>query len=56
MFNPLISAIGAGNLAVIKPSEVAVNCSESIRKMVDKLDQEYFRAFVGGPEVGKRLT
>jgi aldehyde dehydrogenase (NAD+) len=26
VFNPLISAIAAGNLALVKPSEVAGNC------------------------------
>lgn len=56
LFNPLISAIAAGNLAVIKPSEAAVKCSESIRKMIEKLDQWFFWVVTGGPEIGKKLT
>lgn len=56
LFEPVVSAIAAGNSIVMKPSEVAPLCSAAMRKMIEKLDQDYFRCVEGGPEVGKKLT
>ena len=35
--NPLIYAIGAGNIVIVKPSEIAQNTSAFIKKMIDEL-------------------
>jgi aldehyde dehydrogenase (NAD+) len=40
----------------MKPSEVAPKCSSAMRKMIEKMDQWYFRCVEGGVDVGKRLT
>jgi len=53
MFEPLVSAIAAGNLAVLKPSEVSPSSSAAIRKMIETwMDKRYFRVLEGGAEVG----
>ena len=55
--NPVVSAIAAGNCCMIKPSESSAASSASIFKMVKEgMDQRYFRAIEGGPEVGMKLT
>ena len=38
LFEPVVSAIAAGNSIVMKPSEVAPLCSAAMRKMIEKLD------------------
>ena len=55
LFQPAVSAIAAGNSVVFKPSEVAANSSKVIRKIVESLDQNYFRVYEGGPEVSQQL-
>eukprot|EP00026_Physarum_polycephalum_P006916 Phypoly_transcript_06969.p1 GENE.Phypoly_transcript_06969~~Phypoly_transcript_06969.p1 ORF type:complete len:496 (+),score=87.06 Phypoly_transcript_06969:85-1572(+) len=52
IFNPLIAAIAAGNCVVLKPSEVAANCSKVVAKLVPKyLDNSAVKVFEGGPEI-----
>ncbi|WP_416306552.1 aldehyde dehydrogenase family protein [Neptunicella sp. SCSIO 80796] len=48
---PLVAAIAAGNCAVLKPSELAVNVSALLAKLVpDYLDQHAFVLIEGGVE------
>ena len=55
--DPLISAIAAGNCAVIKPSEMAPAASAVICKIIRKcFDEEYVCAIEGGAEETERLT
>jgi len=56
LFEPVVSAIAAGNAVVMKPSENAPKCSAAMRKMIELMDQDYFRCVEGGPDVGKKLT
>jgi len=52
LFMPLISAISAGNVALLKPSEMSPNCSASCRKLVETyLDNECFKVVEGGAEI-----
>jgi aldehyde dehydrogenase (NAD+) len=54
---PLIAAIGAGNCAVIKPSEMGPAASAAIQKLVDKyLDNDCFRVIQGGVDVAIQIT
>ena len=53
---PLVSAIAAGNVAVVKPSESAVACSALMRSIVESLDQASYRCLEGGPETAKMLN
>lgn len=49
---PLISAVAAGNCAIIKVPELTVHCSKVIRRFVAlSLDPECFQCVQGGPEV-----
>lgn len=49
---PLCTAIAAGNLAIIKPSEMAPATSALIKELVEKyLDKECFAVLEGGPEI-----
>lgn len=53
---PLANAIGAGNMAVIKPSEVAKSSSTIIRKLIEKyLDQKAYKVIEGDADVAKDL-
>lgn len=55
-FLPLISAIAAGNCAVIKPSELAGHSAEVISDIVHNyLDQNLFRVINGDVETAKNL-
>ena len=56
LFEPLVSAIAGGNVALLKPSEVSPATSVVLRKMVGHLDQKYFKLVEGGPEIGSHLT
>jgi len=57
MFEPLVSAIAAGNVALMKPSETSPSSSAVIRKIVEKgLDKRFFRCLEGGPNIGSYLT
>lgn len=52
LLKPLISAIIAGNVALLKPSEMAPNCSASVRKLIETyLDNECFKVVEGGAEI-----
>lgn len=54
--HPLISAIAAGNTAIIKPSELTPNTSAMIRKMVEELfDKQEVAVIEGGVEVSQEL-
>ena len=54
--SPLISAIAAGNCAVIKPSELTPNSSKVISKMVsDLFDENEVAIFEGDANVAKAL-
>ena len=35
-FGPLVAALAAGNTAVLKPSEIAVNCAAAAARLVPK--------------------
>jgi aldehyde dehydrogenase (NAD+) len=53
---PLISAIAAGNAAVLKPSELTPNVSGLLTRMVCEVFTDgSVVAFEGGPEVSKQL-
>jgi len=57
LFEPVVSAIAAGNAVVMKPSEVSPNSSAAMRKAIEwGMDKKFFRMVEGGPEVGKKLT
>ncbi|CAD5267673.1 MULTISPECIES: aldehyde dehydrogenase family protein [unclassified Imperialibacter] len=53
---PLVSAIAAGNTAILKPSELTPNTSKLIAKMVGELfPQGEVAVYQGGPEVTQQL-
>ncbi|XP_038644569.1 aldehyde dehydrogenase family 3 member B1-like, partial [Scyliorhinus canicula] len=53
---PLIGAIAAGNCVVLKPSEVSVNTSALLSKLIPKyLDKDCFAVFIGGPVETRKL-
>jgi len=53
---PLLGAIAAGNCAIIKPSEIAVNTSEVIADLItNTFDPNYIVAITGGVEVSQQL-
>lgn len=55
-FVPLVYAIASGNAAIVKPSEVSVNTSIFIKKMLDELfDESEVAVFEGGPSVAEQL-
>ena len=47
-FIPLISAIAAGNTAVIKTSEVTAACSRVIRELIDEIFDPEYIAYIPG--------
>jgi len=50
------SAIAAGNLVVLKPSELAPNCSKVAVELFEKyLDKEAFVVVEGGPQVATEI-
>ena len=53
---PLISAIAAGNAAIVKPSEMSVASAAVIEKIVSVLDPECYQVVTGGPEVAADLV
>lgn len=54
---PLIAVIGAGNTAVIKPSEVSFRCSKAMKALIDKyLDREAYICIEGQVEVARALS
>lgn len=55
-FGPLVSAIAAGNTAILKPSELTPHCSRLIREIVEELfAPEEVAVFEGEAEVAQRL-
>ncbi|MGG1674357.1 aldehyde dehydrogenase family protein [Neobacillus sp. NRS-1170] len=56
LFNPLIPAIGAGNVCILKPSEMAPATSKISVKIVNELfDESEVAIFEGGVEVANAL-
>ena len=46
---PAISAIAAGNTVVVKPSEITINCSNIISKLINtNFPENYFTVIEGG--------
>jgi aldehyde dehydrogenase (NAD+) len=53
---PLVSALAAGNSAIIKPSELTSNVSALIKKMVEEIfDKDVVHVTEGGPETSQYL-
>jgi aldehyde dehydrogenase (NAD+) len=53
---PLISALAAGNTAVLKPSELTPHVSRVIKSMVDEVfDQSVVCCYEGGVDISKNL-
>ena len=56
MISPLIGAIAAGNCAILKPSELAPQTSNVLKKLIDDtFDLEYIAAIEGGVETSQAL-
>lgn len=54
---PLVSAIAAGNCAVLKPSELAPHTANVLAEILDACFEKRFCALIqGGPETAARLT
>ncbi len=54
---PLVSGLAAGNTVILKPSELAPNTAEIIRKIIEEQFPAYHAAVVtGGGDVAKYLT
>ncbi len=55
-FGPLVSAIAAGNCAIVKPSELTRHTSQVIEEIVeDVFDHSEVAVVQGGPEVSQKL-
>lgn len=53
---PLVSALAAGNTAVLKPSELTPNVSKVIKRMADEVfDPSVVYCYEGGVEISKHL-
>ena len=51
VLGPLVAALAAGNCAILKPSEIAVNCSKVIAELLPQyLDQDAVTVIQGGVE------
>ncbi len=56
-FNPLAGIIGAGNRAIIKPSEFTPRTSELMSRMLrTAFDEDEIAVIEGGPEVGEAFS
>ena len=56
-FSQLSNAIGAGNSALIKPSEIAPHCSAVVAKIIsENLDQRFYRVIEGKSKVAITLN
>ena len=56
VIHPLLGAIAAGNCAIIKPSEIAVNTSEVVADLIaHTFDSSYIAAVTGGVEKSQQL-
>ncbi|XP_071734844.1 aldehyde dehydrogenase family 3 member F1-like [Rutidosis leptorrhynchoides] len=55
-FEPIIGAIAAGNVLILKPSELAPTCSLVLANTIrDYLDNSAIKVIEGGPYVGEKL-
>lgn len=54
-FNPLVSAIAAGNCAIIKPSEVSSHSAGVIKEILEEFPDTFVSVVNGGPEVSEAL-
>lgn len=55
-FEPLIGAIAAGNVVVLKPSELAPSCSSVLANSISTyLDKKAIKVIQGGVSVGQQL-
>lgn len=53
---PLVGAMGAGNCAILKPSELAPATSAVVAKLIkETFEEKYIAAFEGGLEVSQKL-
>lgn len=56
VMSPLVGAIAAGNCAIIKPSEIAVNTSKLVADLIAKtFDSAYIAAVEGGADTSQQL-
>jgi aldehyde dehydrogenase (NAD+) len=56
LLSPLVGAIAAGNTAVLKPSEISLNTSHVLARLIaDTFDPAYVACVEGGPEVAGSL-
>ena len=56
VISPLFGAIAAGNCAIIKPSEIAVNTSEVVADLIaHTFDSSYIAVITGGVETSQQL-
>ncbi len=56
-FGPLVSALAAGNTAVLKPSESTPTCAALMAKMVSEIfDPDHVVVLEGGPELSSHLV
>lgn len=54
--DPLIGAVSAGNTVVLKPSELAAECSAFLAKTIPLyLDRKAIKVIEGGVEVAEKL-
>ena len=54
---PIQGVIGAGNCALMKPSELAPHVSHALAKLCEKyLDNRYYKVVQGQAEVAKKIT
>lgn len=55
-FEPVVSAIAAGNLVVLKPSEYSENTTKVIKEIINEtFNKEYIVVIEGGPEETEKL-
>ncbi len=56
LFSPLVSALAAGNCAVLKPSESAPHTAGAVERLVEEtFPGEYVRVINGGPDIAQAL-
>jgi len=56
LFSPLVSALAAGNCAVIKPSEHAPQTADVVRQLIrDAFDEDQVAVVTGGVQVAEQL-
>lgn len=54
---PVIAALAAGNVAVLKPSELAPATADALKDLINgSFDRAYFHCVTGGPEVASALV